>query len=85
LLPVGVALMSYTPIEAVADKYTARFMSGLMSKDWQKALNALLITAKEFHEVNALPPHQEAESVRCPDDLRILVSAALHAQDKQGA
>jgi len=78
--------MIYHRLEEVADKYIPKFMSGLMSKDWQKALSAVRSAAVEYHETNHLewhPTAQSAESV--PDDVRVIVSAALWAYQVQGA
>ena len=77
--------MIYVKIEEVADKYVPKFMSGLMNKDWQKALSAVRSAAVEYHEINHLEAHPTAQAAEgVPDDVKVIVSAALWAYKAQG-
>lgn len=76
----------YVKIEEVADKYIPKFMSGLMSRDWPKALSAVRDAAAEYHQINLLEPHPTAQAAQdVPDDIKAIVSAALWAYKVQGA
>lgn len=77
--------MVYVKIEEVADKFIPKFMSGLMSRDWQKALSALRDAAAQYHEINHLEAHPTAQAAEnVPDDIKAIVSAALWAYKVQG-
>lgn len=85
--PSGFFMKPYTRIEEAAEQSVPLFMSGLMSRDWQKALKALRDTAVRYHACNELQWHEKAKSDAfqfVPDDIIVIVSAALHAIEIQG-
>lgn len=72
-------------IQEVADKYIPRFMSGLMSRDWDKVKSALVITAEEYHEYNNLQLHPEVGQIKFiqSEDAAAIVSAILWALERE--
>jgi hypothetical protein len=71
--------LQYQPIVGFVDTYTPRIMSGVMQKDWQKALSGLKLIASEYIIANHLDMHPDIEKIglKIPDEFREIVSAAL--------
>jgi len=71
--------LKYQPIVGFVDTYTPRIMSGVMQKDWQKALSGLKLIASEYIAANHLDTHPDIEKIglKIPDEFREIVSAAL--------
>lgn len=72
-------------LQEVADKYIPRFMSGLMSRDWEKVKSAILVTATEYHEINARQLHANIADIKMikSPETKLAVSAVLWAIDTE--
>jgi len=68
-------------LEQLSEKHIPRIMSGIMTRDWQKAIGGLEALAAEFHEINGLPRHSEASALKLNvgENVRDMISAALYA------
>lgn len=74
-------------LETLSEKHIPRIMSGIMTRDWQKAVGGLEALATEFHETNGLPVHPEALALRLNigENVRFMISAALYAWEHMAA
>lgn len=71
-------------LEQLSEKHIPRIMSGIMTRDWKKAVGGLEALAAEFHEVNQLPRHAEAAALKLNvgENVRDMISAALYAWEQ---
>lgn len=66
-------------IQEAAEPHIPKFMSGLMSRDYEKALSAMRAAATDYHAANGLETHKAAHDLKLPQQALIIVSAAMYA------
>ena len=79
--------MQYIPIGQTAETFLPKIMSGIMGRNWQKALDGSAELAAAYHVVNHLEIHSALEGIskefRLPESALCILSAALWAYSQE--
>lgn len=69
-----------------AEPYLGEALRGVVTRDWSLIGDALRHTAIKYHNENGLPLHSGLEKIdiKLSEASRAIVSAALHAAEREG-